>query len=93
MRPKRSRRSPTSTRSLRASGIGNVWSLESLRQWLAQQMGLTDVSFLKQYVDKLPMFLVRRLVNKDENAIIVFGLVADKNLTKLVPISISSISG
>jgi len=78
---------------LRASGIGNVWSLESLRQWLAQQMGLTDVSFLKQYVDKLPMFLVRRLVNKDENAIIVFGLVADKNLTKLVPISISSISG
>ena len=49
-------------------------------------MGLTDVSFLKQYVDKLPMFLVRRFVNKDENAIIVFGLVADKNLTKLVPI-------
>jgi predicted RND superfamily exporter protein len=67
-------------------GIGNVWSLESLRRWLAQEMGRTEVGMLKQYVDALPLFLVRRFVNKDENAAIVFGLVADKNLTKLAPI-------
>ena len=67
-------------------GIGNVWSLESLRQWLAQQIGTTDVGMLRQYVNELPLFLVRRFVNKDENAAIVFSLVADKNLTKLVPI-------
>ena len=67
-------------------GIGNVWSLESLRQWLAQEMGTADVATLRQYVDELPLFLVRRFVNKDENAVIVFSLVADKNLTKLVPI-------
>ena len=67
-------------------GIGNVWSLESLRQWLAQESGTTDVGMLRQYVDELPLFLVRRFVNKDENAAIVFSLVADKNLTKLVPI-------
>jgi predicted RND superfamily exporter protein len=41
---------------------------------------------LRQYVDELPLFLARRFVNKDENAVIVFGLVADKNLSKLVPI-------
>jgi uncharacterized protein len=68
------------------SGIGNVWSLESLRRWLAQQVGSADVGTLRQYVDELPLFLVRRFVNKDENAVIVFSLVADKNLTKLVPI-------
>jgi uncharacterized protein len=67
-------------------GIGNVWSLDSLRQWLAQEMGTKDVATLRQYVDALPLFLVRRFVNKDENAVIVFSLVADKNLTKLVPI-------
>jgi predicted RND superfamily exporter protein len=67
-------------------GIGNVWSLESLRRWLAQEMGLTDVGALKQYVDALPLFLVRRFVNKDDNAAIVFGLVADKNLANLAPI-------
>jgi predicted RND superfamily exporter protein len=67
-------------------GIGNVWSLESLRRWLSQEMNLTSVGALKQYVDSLPLFLVRRFVNKDDNAAIVFGLVADKNLTKLAPI-------
>jgi predicted RND superfamily exporter protein len=67
-------------------GIGNVWSLESLRQWLAKETGTTDVGMLRQYVNELPLFLVRRFVNKDENAVIVFGLVADKNLSKLVPI-------
>ena len=67
-------------------GIGNVWSLESLRQWLAREMGRADVDPLKQYVDELPLFLVRRFVNKDENAVIVFGLAPDKNLPELVPI-------
>ena len=67
-------------------GVGNVWSLESLRRWLADQMGLTSVSALRQYVDELPLFLVRRFVAADENSVVVFGLVPDKNLTQLVPI-------
>lgn len=49
-------------------------------------MGLTDVGALKQYVDELPLFLVRRFVNEDESALIVISLVADKNLTQLLPI-------
>jgi uncharacterized protein len=67
-------------------GVGNVWSVESLRRWLAEQMGLTGVSALRQYVDELPLFLVRRFVAADENSVVVFGLVPDKNLPQLVPI-------
>ena len=67
-------------------GVGNVWSLDSLRRWLADQMGLTSVSALRQYVDELPLFLVRRFIAADENSVVVFGLVPDKNLTQLVPI-------
>jgi hypothetical protein len=47
-------------------GVGNVWSLESLRRWLADQMGLTGIGALRQYIDELPLFLVRRFVAKDE---------------------------
>jgi uncharacterized protein len=67
-------------------GVGNVWSLDSLRRWLAQQMGVTGVDALHQYVDELPVFLVRRFIAKDEKSVIVFGLVPDRNLGQLVPI-------
>ena len=67
-------------------GVGNVWSLELLRRWLAEQMGLTSIDALRQYVDELPVFLVRRFVAKDENSVVVFGLVPDTSLTRLVPI-------
>jgi uncharacterized protein len=67
-------------------GVGNVWSLESLRRWLAEQMGLTGADALRQYVDELPVFLVRRFVAEDQNSVMVFGLVPDKSLTQLVPI-------
>jgi uncharacterized protein len=67
-------------------GVGNVWSLESLRRWLAEQMGLKSAAALHQYVDQLPLFLVRRFIAEDQNSVVVFGLVPDKNLTQLVPI-------
>ena len=67
-------------------GVGNVWSLETLRRWLAEKMGLTGVDVLKQYVDVLPRYLVRRFISQDQNAVIVSGVVPDKNLPTLVPI-------
>ena len=67
-------------------GIGNVWSLETLREWLKQQVSSTDVGTLRQYVGQLPEFLVRRFVDSKQSAVIVFGLVPDKNLSKLLPI-------
>jgi uncharacterized protein len=66
--------------------VGNVWSLESLRRWLAEKMGVTSVDALRQFVDELPVFLVRRFVAKDENSVVVFGLVPDRSLTQLAPI-------
>jgi uncharacterized protein len=45
------------------AGVGNVWSLDSLRRWLAERAGRTDVETLKQYVDILPAHLTRRFVS------------------------------
>jgi predicted RND superfamily exporter protein len=67
-------------------GVGNVWSLETLRRWLQDKMGLTGPGVLKQYVDLLPPYLTRRFVAQDQRAVIVSGVVPDKNLANLVPI-------
>src|SRR6185312_12507268 len=44
----------------RTAGVGNVWSLESLRRWLAEKAGSNDVATLKEYVNVIPEHLVRR---------------------------------
>ena len=44
------------------AGVGNVWSLETLRRWLAEKEGKHDTATLKQYVDILPEHLTRRFV-------------------------------
>src|SRR5262249_55349736 len=31
-------------------GVGNVWSIETLRRWLAEKLGKSDVGTLKEYV-------------------------------------------
>jgi predicted RND superfamily exporter protein len=67
-------------------GIGNVWSLETLRRWLAEKSGKTDVATLKQYVDILPQYLVRRFISADQHAVIVAGRVPDLDASKIRPI-------
>jgi uncharacterized protein len=67
-------------------GVGNVWSLETLRRWLAEKMGLTGVDVLKEYVHAIPRYLVRRFIAQDQKAVMVSGVVPDKNLPTLVPI-------
>ena len=47
------------------AGVGNVWSLETLRRWLAEKIGKSDVATLKQYVDFLPHYLVQRFISQD----------------------------
>ena len=46
----------------KSAGVGNVWSLETLRRWLAEKAGSSDVETLKQYVSVIPEHLVRRFV-------------------------------
>jgi uncharacterized protein len=67
-------------------GIGNVWSLETLRRWLAERAGQSDVATLKQYVDILPQYLVRRFISADQHAVVIAGRVPDVDASKIRPI-------
>jgi len=68
------------------AGIGNVWSVETLRRWLAQKLGHSDPATLKEYVHALPKYLVRRFVSENQDAAIVSGRIPDKDASGLVPI-------
>jgi predicted RND superfamily exporter protein len=67
-------------------GIGNVFSLQTLRDWLAQKLGADDVATLKKYVGYLPEPLVRRYLSADQRAVLVSGRVPDKDASQLLPI-------
>lgn len=66
--------------------IGNVWSLETLRRWLAEKAHKSDVAVLKQYVDMLPTHLTRRFISASQDAVVVTGRVADIDASKLLPV-------
>ena len=67
-------------------GIANVWSLETLRRWLAEKLGKSDVATLKQYVDILPGYLTRRFISAEQDAVVVSGRVPDVDASQLLPI-------
>ncbi|WP_071000390.1 MMPL family transporter [Methylobacterium sp. C1] len=70
----------------RQPGVGNVWSLETLRAWLAENGQRADPDTIKGYVDALPNFLVRRFVSADERALLVTGRVRDVDASDLLPV-------
>ena len=67
-------------------GVGNVWSVDTLRRWLAEKLGTADVATLKQYVGYLPESLVRRFVSEDQRSTVVAGYVPDVDASQLRPI-------
>src|SRR5262249_15705808 len=68
------------------AGIGNVWSLETLRRWLAERAGKSDVGTLKQYVDLLPEHLTRRFISAERDAVVVRGRIPDVDGSRLLPV-------
>jgi hypothetical protein len=68
------------------AGVGNVWSLDSLRRWLAEKAGKTDIATLKQYVDVLPEHLTRRFVSAEQDAVVVSGRMPDVDASELLPV-------
>ena len=68
------------------AGVGNVWSLESLRRWLAEKVGRSDVATLKQYVDLLPEYLTRRFISAELDAVVVAGRIPDIDASRLLPV-------
>ena len=68
------------------AGVGNVWSVETLRRWLAEKAGTTDIAVLKQYVDVLPKQIVRRFISAEEDAVVVSGRVPDLDSSAILPV-------
>lgn len=69
-----------------AAGVGNVWSLDTLRRWLAEKAGSSDVATLKEYVSVIPEHLVRRFISADQDAVVVSGRVPDIDSSALLPV-------
>jgi len=68
------------------AGVGNVWSLDSLRRWLAEKAGKADLATLKQYVDILPEHLTRRFISAEKDAVVVSGRIPDIDSSQLLPV-------
>ena len=68
------------------AGVGNVWSLETLRRWLAEKAGLSDVKTLAQYVEVLPEYLVGRFIDAKRDAVVVSGRIPDIDASRLLPV-------
>jgi predicted RND superfamily exporter protein len=67
------------------AGVGNVWSIETLRRWLAEKAGRSDVAILKEYVDVLPKYLSRRFISENQDAVVVSGRVPDLDSSQILP--------
>src|SRR5581483_11115037 len=68
------------------AGVGNVWSLETLRRWLAEKTGKSDVATLKEYVDVIPKYLVQRFIDANQDAVVVSGRVPDLDSSQILPV-------
>jgi hypothetical protein len=66
------------------AGLGNVWSLDSLRRWLAEA-GDSSIETIKSYVCILPEHLVRRFIAADETAVLVTARLPDIDASEILP--------
>jgi predicted RND superfamily exporter protein len=69
----------------KAAGLGNVWSLESLRRWLHEN-GDDSIETVKKYVKLLPESLVRRFIDKNQDAVLVTGRLPDVDASEILPV-------
>ncbi len=67
------------------AGLGNVWSLESLRRWLADA-GDASIETIQKYVKILPEHLVRRFITADETAVLVTARLPDVDASQILPV-------
>jgi predicted RND superfamily exporter protein len=70
----------------KTAGVGNVWSVETLRRWLAEKAGSSDVATLQEYVSLIPEHLVRRFIDAEQDAVVVAGRVPDLDSSQLLPV-------
>ncbi|HET7153884.1 MAG TPA: MMPL family transporter [Hyphomicrobiaceae bacterium] len=68
------------------AGLGNVWSLESLRRWLKEGTGDDSPATVQKYVGYLPEHLVRRFIAKEGDAVLVTGRLPDVDSSRILPV-------
>ncbi|MBK5197379.1 MAG: MMPL family transporter [Methyloceanibacter sp.] len=66
-------------------GIGNVWSIETLRRWLAKTQEDTPEK-LQEYVSILPDYLTDRFIDEKDNSVVVTGRIPDIDVSDLLPV-------
>ncbi len=69
----------------RQAGLGNVWSLESLRRWLTAA-GDPSVATVQRYVGLLPEHLVRRFIAADQKSVLVTARLPDVDASEILPV-------
>ena len=67
------------------AGLGNVWSVESLRRWL-REAGDDNIETVQKFVGFLPDHLVRRFIAAESNAVLVTGRLPDVNSSHILPV-------
>jgi predicted RND superfamily exporter protein len=67
------------------AGLGNVWSVESLRRWL-RAAGDDNIATVQKYVNILPEHLTRRFIAKEGNAVLVTGRLPDIDSSQILPV-------
>ena len=67
------------------AGLGNVWSVDSLRRWL-KSTGDDSIQMVAAYVAILPEHLVRRFIAKEGNAALVTGRLPDIDSSQILPV-------
>ena len=67
------------------SGVGNVWSVETLRRWLAKTQEDTPER-LKEYISILPDYLTKRFIDEKDNSVVVTGRIPDVDVSNLLPV-------
>jgi hypothetical protein len=69
----------------KAAGLGNVWSLDSLRRWL-KDAGDDRIETLQKYVGYLPKHLVDRFIAADRKSVLVTGRLPDVDASRILPV-------
>ena len=68
------------------AGLGNVWSVDSLRRWLKGAGGDDSIATVAKYVGILPEHLVRRFIAVEQNAVLVTGRLPDIDSSQILPV-------
>ncbi|MEL6374477.1 MAG: MMPL family transporter, partial [Pseudomonadota bacterium] len=69
----------------KVAGLGNVWSVQSLRAWLARS-GNDNPETVKKFIELLPKHLVHRFVATDEKSVLVTGRLPDVDASEILPV-------